>query len=355
MKIEKMEKISTGFYNTPIHRLDNLSKKYGINIYIKRDDMTGYATGGNKLRKLDYLLKDALDKECTVLLTYGGQQTNHGRLTAAVAARFGLKCGIIMDGPAPKKASGNLILDKMMGADLFFMDDTSFKNDEPEVKSAKYNKLVDKATAEVVKMYEDQGDKVYMIPIGGSSPVGAAGYVAAAKEIKDQLEEMNLKMDYIFTGFGSVGTYGGLYLGAKYFDAGFSPIGISISHKNDAEIQEKVDYIKETNEFLELGVEVNKDDMWIEEGFVGISYNVPDPETRKYMYMMAREEAVILDACYTGKVFRGMIEMIEEGKISKDKNIMLLHTGGIPGIFSDSHSEAMQEELWGSLQKEFKL
>ena len=355
MKLENLQRIETGFYKTPIHRLDNLSKKYGINMYIKRDDLTGYALGGNKLRKLDYLLKDALDKNCTVLLTYGGSQTNHGRLTAAVAARFGLKCGIIMDGPAPERATGNLILDKMMGADLFFMDDTDFSGEPKEIKAAKYKQLVDKTTKEVVGMYEEKGEKVYLIPVGGSSPVGAAGYVMAVKEIKDQLEEMNLNIDYVFTGFGSVGTYGGLYLGAKYFDAVFTPVGFSLSNKNDSEMQEKVDYIKETNEFLELGVNVTSDDMWIEKGYVGISYNIPDPETRKYMYMMAREEAVILDACYTSKVFRGMIDLIEKGKISKDKNVMLLHTGGAPGIFSEGHAGAMQEELWGQSQKVFKL
>lgn len=355
MKLENMKKIKTGFYNTPMHKLENLSKKYGMNIYIKRDDMTGYACGGNKLRKLDYLLSDALDKNCTVLLTYGGAQTNHGRLTAAVAARFGLKCGIIMDGPAPEKATGNLILDKMMGADLFFMDDTDFKNEPSDIKAARYKELMEKTTAEVVKMYEDRGEKVYLIPVGGSSPVGAAGYVMAAKEIKDQLEEMKLRMDYVFTGFGSVGTYGGLYLGAKYFNAGFKPVGVSVSHKNDEEIREKIDYIKETNRFLELGVNVTSDDMLIEKGYVGIGYNVPDPETRKYVYMMAREEAIILDACYTGKVFRGMIDMIESGRISKDKNVMLLHTGGIPGIFSEEHENAMQSELWREPQKEFKL
>lgn len=354
MSIENLQKINTGILNTPIHKLENLSKKYDVNIFIKRDDMTGFALGGNKLRKLDYLLKDALDNNCTVLLTYGGAQTNHGRLTAAVAARFGLKCGIIMDGPAPKKASGNLILDKMMGADLFFMDDTSFKKEPKELYKAKYKELVDKTTDEVVKMYEAVGEKVYLIPVGGSSPVGAAGYVMAVKEIKDQLAEMNVKMDYVFTGFGSTGTYGGLYLGTKYFNAGFIPIGIFVSHKNDNEIQEKVDYIKETNEFLELGVDVSLDDMWIEKGYVGISYNVPDPETRKYVYLMAREEAIILDPCYTGKTFRAMIEMIEAGKIPKGSNVMLLHTGGAPGLFSEGHSEAMQEELWGE-QKEFTL
>lgn len=355
MKIEMLERIETGFYNTPIHKLENLSKKYGVNMYIKRDDLTGYACGGNKLRKLDYLLKDALDQNCTVLLTYGGAQTNHGRLTAAVAARFNLKCGIIMDGPAPKKATGNLILDKIMGADLFFMDDTDFKDDPKEMKEEKYKMLVAKTTQEVVKRYEQQGEKVYLIPIGGSNPVGSAGYVMAAKEIKDQLESMNLHIDYVFAGFGSVGTYGGLYLGSKYFNADFKPIGISVSHKSEAYMKEKVDLIKETNEFLELGVEVTESDMWIEDKYVGIAYNVPDHVTREYVYMMAREEAIILDACYTGKVFRGMVEMIEKGEISKDKNVMLLHTGGLPGIFSEGHEDAMQDELWGDVKNEFKL
>lgn len=355
MKIEQLQKIDTGFLKTPIHKLENLSKKFDVNIYIKRDDLTGFALGGNKIRKLDYLLKDAIDNECTVLLTYGGPQTNHGRLTAAVAARFGLKCGIIMDGPAPKKASGNLILDKMLGADLFFMDDSNFKKESKEIYAEKYKQLLNKTTKKVIKMYEESGDKVYVIPVGGSSPLGAAGYVMAAKEIKDQLEEMKINMDYVFTGFGSVGTFGGLYLGAKYFNTGFTPIGIAVSHKNDSEIQEKVDYIKEANEFLELDVDVKLDDMWIEKGFVGISYNVPDSETRRYIYMMSREEAIILDPCYTGKTFRGMIEMIESGKIKKNSNIMLIHTGGAPGLFSEGHSEAMQRELWGEGQKEFIL
>jgi D-cysteine desulfhydrase family pyridoxal phosphate-dependent enzyme len=328
-----------------------------MNIYIKRDDLTGFALGGNKLRKLDYLLKDAIDNGCTVLITYGGVQTNHGRLTAAVAAKFGLKCGIIMDGPAPKKISGNLILDKMLGADLFFMDDSNFKGESNsnEEYLQKYKQLLDKTTKKVIKMYEEKGDKVYVIPIGGSSPLGAAGYVMAAKEINDQLKEMKINMDYVFTGFGSVGTFAGLYLGAKYFNAGFTPIGIAVSHKSDLEIQEKVDYIEETNKFLELGVDVKLDDMWIERGFVGISYNVPDLETRKYVYMMAREEAIILDPCYTGKAFRGMVEMIETGKFKKNSNLMLIHTGGAPGLFSESHSDAMQQELWGGIQKEFIL
>ena len=354
MSINSISKIETGILNTPIHKLHNLSNKYRVNIYIKRDDLTGFAMGGNKTRKLDYLLKDAIINDCTVLLTYGGSQTNHGRLTAATAARYGLKCGIIMDGPAPKKASGNLILDKMMGADLFFMDDTDFKGEPKEIYKKKYKELFDKTTDKVIKSYESNGEKVYVIPLGGSSAVGAAGYVMAVKEIKKQLEDMNINMDYVFTGFGSAGTYGGLYLGSKYFNAGFTPVGVLVSHQKDEDIQNRVKFINETNEFLELGVNVTLDDMWIEKDYVGIGYNVPDSLTRKYVYMMAREEAIILDPCYTGKTFRAMIDMIENGRIKKGSNVMLLHTGGAPGLFSEAHTDAMQEELWGE-QTEFRL
>lgn len=355
MSIENLKKINTGSLNTPIEKLENLSKKYDMNIYIKRDDMIGIGMGGNKIRKLEYLLKDAIDNECTVLLTYGGPQTNHGRLTAAIAAKYGLKCGIIMDGAKPEKASGNLILDKMMNADLFFMNNTSFKNESKEIYKEKYKQLLEKTTEEVIKIYTQKGEKVYIIPVGGSSNVGAAGYVMAAKEIKDQLDEMNVKIDYVFTGFGSVGTYGGLYLGAKYFNTEFKPVGVYVSHKDNLELEEKIDYIKEANEFLKLGVDVNREDMLLEEDYVGISYNVPDPITRKYMYMMAREEAIILDPCYTAKTFRAMIDMIEKKKISKDKNIMFLHTGGSPGVFSEGHAGAMQQEIWGKDEKEFSL
>src|SRR6056297_901541 len=120
--MKEIEKMETGFLDTPIHKLNNISNDLGCNIYIKRDDMTGYAFGGNKLRKLDYLLKDALERGCDTLLTYGGPQTNHGRLTASVAARFGMKSIIIMDGKRPEEASGNIILDLMMNADLYFTD-----------------------------------------------------------------------------------------------------------------------------------------------------------------------------------------------------------------------------------------
>lgn len=355
MKLEQLQKVQTGFLNTPIHELKSISQKYKTKILIKRDDLTGFALGGNKLRKLDYLVKDAINNNCSVLLTYGGPQTNHGRLTAAAAVRFGLKCGIIMDGIPPEKASGNIVLDKMMGADLFFMDDSNFKSCPRDVYRQKYADLKQKTTAEVIKMYEEKGEKVYPIPVGGSSEIGAAGYIMAVKEILNQLKEKNEKVDYVVTGFGSTGTFGGLYLGAKYYDAPFEIVGISVSEKTDEDLQEKVDYINKVSKYFDLGIDVKYEDIWVEGGFVGNGYNIPDEETRKYIYEMAREEAIILDPCYTGKTYRGLIELIKNKKIKEGSTVLFLHTGGVPGIYSNEHLEAMQNEIWNGEKKVFKL
>lgn len=355
MKLEQLQKVQTGFLNTPIHELKSISQKYKTKILIKRDDLTGFALGGNKLRKLDYLVKDAIDNNCSVLLTYGGPQTNHGRLTAAAAVRFGLKCGIIMDGIPPQKASGNIVLDKMMGADLFFMDDSNFKSCSRDVYKEKYAALKEKTTSEVIKMYEEKGEKVYPIPVGGSSEIGAAGYIMAVKEILGQLKEKNEKVDYLVTGFGSTGTFGGLYLGAKHYDAPFEIVGISVSEKTDEDLQEKVDYINKVSKYFDLDINVKYEDVWVERGFVGNGYNIPDEVTRKYIYEMAREEAIILDPCYTGKTYRGLIELIKNKKIKEGSTVLLLHTGGVPGIYSNEHLEAMQKEIWNSEKKVFKL
>lgn len=356
MKLEDLQKVQTGFLNTPIHELKNINKEYeSTKIFIKRDDLTGIGFGGNKIRKLDYLVKDAIDNNCTVLLTYGGPQTNHGRLTAAVATKFGLKCGIIMDGLPPETATGNLVLDKMMGADLFFMDDSNLKNLPREEYKEKYKMLKKKTTDEVIKSYQSKGEKVYTIPVGGSSIIGAAGYIMAVKEILDQLDKSKTNIDYVVTGFGSTGTFGGLYLGAKYFNAPFEVIGISVSKKTDEELQEKVDYINKVSKYFNLNINVDFDDVWVERSFVGNGYNIPDEETRKYIYKMAKQEAVILDPCYTGKVFRGLSEMIDKGKIKKGSNILFLHTGGSPGIFSAEHLKEMQSELWEEEKNIFKI
>jgi D-cysteine desulfhydrase family pyridoxal phosphate-dependent enzyme len=329
--MKDVDKINTGFFNTPIHKLNNISKEYNCNIYIKRDDMTGFAFGGNKLRKLNYLLKDALDKGCDTLLTYGGPQTNHGRLTASVAVRYGMKCIIIMDGKKPKEASGNLILDKMMNADLYFVEE---KDSKDEIKDR------------VIEKYEKKGHKVYEIPVGGSSTLGILGYFDAVKEINQQSKDLELELDYIVCGYGSAGTYGGLVLGKKYFKNNYNVIGICVSNKSENQIEEDRKYMNNSADKFDMNIKINEEDLWIEKGFVGEGYNVPDKKTREIIYYVASREGIILDPCYTGKAFNGMLQLIRDKRIKPDSNILFIHTGGTPGIYTKEHLEQIKKELW---------
>lgn len=176
MRVEFMRRAEVGYVNTPLEYMNNLTAKMGKGkLYIKRDDLSGLALGGNKTRKLDYLVRHALDNGYTALLTYGGVQTNHGRLTVAAAVKYGLKPILILDGEKPEAMSGNLVLDSLMGADIYFVP-----GDAQRVRDC---------ADEVIKKYEAQGDKVLDIPMGGSSMLGATGYIAMIPELMRQMQE----------------------------------------------------------------------------------------------------------------------------------------------------------------------
>ena len=199
------EKVSFLHLPTPLEYLPGVSKDLGVEFYIKRDDLTNLGVGGNKLRKLEYLLKDAQDQGCTMLLTLGGAQTNHGRLTAAVAAKFGMKCAIVCVDPYPGELSANLLLDRLMGAEVILKKDDGRPESEQFAETA----------AAVKARYEAQGEKVYEIPIGGSSDVGMLGYYECAMELTEQAKQMGLEDATVISAVGSIGTYMGLYCGLK--------------------------------------------------------------------------------------------------------------------------------------------
>lgn len=209
---------------TPVEYLPAISKELGVEFYIKRDDLTNLGVGGNKLRKLEYLLADALDQGATRLLTLGGAQTNHGRLTAAVAAKYGLKCTIACIDNYPGELSANLLLDRMMGADVVL------KKDDGRDEGLQFDELA----AELTAKYEANGEKVYFIPIGGSSVVGMAGYYDCATELTAQAKEMGLEDARVICGVGSIGTFMGLYCGLKNEGSPLGLTGVAISPFGDA-------------------------------------------------------------------------------------------------------------------------
>ncbi len=326
---------------TPIEYLPQISDDLGIELYIKRDDLTPLAMGGNKLRKLEFLLNDALNQGATLLLTVGGVQTNHGRLTCAAANKYGLKGAIISVGEYPGELSANLLLDGMMGSDVWIKNNEAGKTED---------ELYASAITKVTKYYEDLGEKVYFIPLGGSNEIGALGYYECAIEIYNQIKESNLNNCRLVSAVGSMGTYMGLFAGIKNENLPINLTGICISPKSDpAEIA--LDYYERIAKRFSLSYKASRKDFLPSEDSLGLltdydrgAYNNPCEEVRKAMYYMAQKEAIILDPCYTGKAFAGLLEMVRSGRIKKGEKVIFLHTGGAPGINTPHHRIEIEKE-----------
>ena len=306
--------------------------------------------------KLDYIVKYALDNGYTALMTFGGNQTNHGRLTVAAAIRYGLKPILILKGSKPEYMSGNVLLDRLMGADIYFAD-TSAADALPEAeRNAAKKKFVDACAEKVIAEYAARGEKVLSVPVGGQTVVGSAGYVQAVPEIMRQMEAQGIDAKYLVVGYGSTGTFAGLWAGAKYYNAPFEVIGIPIE-PDYRPVAETVDFINELSRTFELGISCKEEDLHIEYGegenfYGGVGYNEPDHITQDYIELMARTEAIFLDPCYTGKVFHGFVDLVRKGIIPDGESAIMVHTGGAPGLWTKEHLDSMQEKFWADEEKD---
>ncbi len=329
------EKVSFLHLPTPLEYLPTISRQLGVEFYIKRDDLTGLGVGGNKLRKLEYLLYDAQQKGATMLITLGGAQTNHGRLTAAVAAKYGMKCAILCIDDYPGEISANILLDRIMGAEVVL------KKSDGRPEDVQNEELL----AEAVKKYEAQGEVVYPIPVGGSNRIGMLGYYECAREITAQAFEMGIPHARLLCGVGSLGTYMGLFCGLKNEGSPLRLTGIAISPFGSAKEKRIVEYFNEVKDSLGLDITAARGDFDIETGYAREGYNKPNPVVRDAIYQMGRAEAIILDPCYTGKAFAGIRDMVKEGKIKQGETVIFLHTGGMPAINTPFHRKEMEREL----------
>lgn len=357
MKLSEAKRVDVGYVNTPLEPMPNLTKELGCcNLYVKRDDMTGLGVGGNKTRKLAYLVQAALESGCSTLLTDGGVQTNHGRLTVAAAAKYGMKSILMLRGPKPEYMSGNLLLDRLMGADLRFVDMSELEKLPPEKIAAAKKAFLKKCTDEVVAEYAAAGEKVFVIPVGGSNIIGAAGYIEAIPEIMRQMEQQHITARHLVAGYGSTGTYAGLVAGAKYYNAPFDIVGIPIE-PDYVPLEETVDFLNSISDYYELGCSFTTDDLIIETGcgddfFGGVGYNAPDSATQSYIELLARTEGCFLDPCYTGKVMHGFVSLIRQGRIACEDGAILLHTGGVPGLWTKEHLDSFQKQYWADEEKD---
>ena len=353
MKLSELKKLDCGFFPTPLHKLENMSRELGCNIFIKRDDLTGIGANGNKIRKLEYLVRDALDNGCTALMTFGGPQTNHGRQTAAVARKFGLKCIIVAtmgDNGPNEKLSGNLLLDAILDADIVFMDTSSIDKTpgrSPDDIKADTLRLRRRVADQLIAEYAAKGEKIYEMPAGGSTEIGCMGYFFAVKEILNQLESMKQSVDYLICPSGSNGTYAGLWLGAQYYKAPFEVIGSCVSPHDPIYVEKMAEYINRTSSRYELDIKAKPENIHlICREYAGPAYDTPDPVTFETIYRLARAEGIFVDPCYTGKGFTAVMKEIENGNIPKGSNVLFVHTGGIPGLYSEQHLAKFNEDLW---------
>lgn len=309
--------VPLGLLPTPLYKLENLSRQLGKELYIKRDDMIGVALGGNKVRKLEFLLADARAKGADVVLTAGGPQSNHAMLTAACAARLGMQTILVLK-ERGELTGGNLVLDNIFGAEVRFVDTDSYDDVYAEME-----RIMDRLRGE--------GHTPYFIPVGGSVPLGSLGYVNCALEIANQARELEVQFDSIVSATGSGGTYAGLTYGAKLFLPGTRSVGIGVCDDPFADIA--FDLMNGVKELLASDVPVSREDIHMEFE-IGPGYAIPSEAGCAAVRRLARSEGILVDPVYTGKALAGLFRLLEEGYFDQDESILFVHTGGAGALFA---------------------
>ena len=322
MRLAALPRVPLAHLPTPLEEAPNLSDLLGRRILVKRDDLTGLALGGNKTRKLEYLLADARQQGATTLITTGAHQSNHCRQTAAAARVGKMKCILVMDAPsAHPPVQGNLLLDELLGA---------------EVRLVPVGTDRDVAMEEAAEDARTRGEQPYVIPTGGSNPVGAAAYAGAVFELLAQLEDMDIAPGRLYVATGSAGTHGGLAIGAQIAGADMTVRGVSVSGAAEPQRQKVVQLGNATAEFLGSAARLTMDDAFVDDTQVGPGYAIPTPACVEAITMAAQTEGLLLDPVYTGKAFAGMVDDIRSGRIGADETVVFLHTGGAPALFAQS-------------------
>ena len=321
-KTDDFERVELGFFPTPLEPLTRLGESLGIKLDIKRDDYTGFGGGGNKVRKLEYLMADAVRQGINVIITTGGHQSNHARMVAAAARKFGMKPVLVLRGNSPESYQGNLLLDKLFGAELEFLDPDGYFTQIADAMQAH----ADAATA--------RGEKALIIPLGGATPLGALGYVRAVEELDAQLKARGHQPpDVIVAPTGSGGTLAGLYVGARQYWPQTKIVGISVSAKAQW-FQERISAMaQDCADLLQWPQSWSPEDIWIEDGFVGAAYGVPSEGGIEAIYRVAQAEGVLLDPVYTGKAMHGLISLVQEGEIQPNSRVIFVHCGGSPALY----------------------
>jgi L-cysteate sulfo-lyase len=327
MHLSRYPRVKLSHLPTPLEPMAALSRALGgPNLFVKRDDCTGLATGGNKTRKLEFLMGQALEQGAEIVVTQGAVQTNHGRQTAAAAARLGLACEILLERrvrePEPGyEVQGNVLLDRMFGATLSFHEPGDM------------NALALARTEEL----RSQGRKAYFIPGGGSNVVGALGYVDCALELLQQANDTGLRIDYLVHATGSTGTQAGLLAGLEGANTGIPVLGISVRQPKARQEDAVYALAQATADHLGVRGGIDRSRVVAYADYVGAGYGVPTPAMVEAVALTAKCEGILLDPVYSGKGMAGLIDLVRKGFFRRGDNVVFLHTGGATALFAYSN------------------
>jgi L-cysteate sulfo-lyase len=325
MQLSKFPRISLAHLPTPLEYLPRLSEHLGgPDIYVKRDDCTGLATGGNKTRKLEFSMGEAVEQGADTIITVGAIQSNHVRQTAAAACKLGMACEVLLEHRIGKPSetyttSGNVFLDRIFGANLReYPGGTDF----------------DVAMAEIAAEVRTAGGAPYIIPGGASNAVGALGYVGCGIELLEQITERELQIDHLVTATGSAGTHAGLAVGLRGSGSGLSILGFGVNAPKDVQEERVFKLAVETANLVGSPDCVARDDIIADCNYIGPGYGEPTESMNEAVLMLARFEGLLFDPVYSGKALAGMIDYVREGRFAKGQKIVFLHTGGSAGLFA---------------------
>jgi D-cysteine desulfhydrase family pyridoxal phosphate-dependent enzyme len=296
-------------------------------ILIKRDDLTGLALGGNKARKLEFILADALQKGATVVVTSGAVQSNHARMTAAAARVVGLKAVLVLTSKVERPpVAGNFLLDHLLGAEVRLVAAGS----DASIATGDDKTIIE----EVMDELRRRGECPYLIPIGGSSPVGVLGYVSATQELLGQLLAIGAAPAWFYYASGSRGTQAGLALGTRLLGAPYRLCGIAVSGGEPEKTRRAIRIADEASDILGSRISLAQDELFTDESYIGKCYGVPTPACMEAIRLLAQQEAIFLDPVYTGKAMAGLIDHVRRGIVSPSDTVVFLHTGGVPALFA---------------------
>lgn len=332
--LEKMPKAGLGFFPTPFYRLSNLSGELGVNLYIKRDDFTGMNLfGGNKVRKLQYLIGDAAAKGCGYVFTFGATQSNHAMQTVSACRRCGLKPILYLVAivePDEEDLRANLLLDKIMGAEIHIV-----KMLPGEEENAADERAVAMAR-EHMKRLESEGHRCYEVPMGGASPVGSVGFIEGYVEFMEQTLSMDFHPDYVFHGTGTGGTMAGLAAGRVLTGSDAAIISINVSWKDEGYPGRAGALANESLKLIGADVTVDADrDIHTDLNYYLPGYEIPNQASTEAIRLLAEKEGLFVDPVYTGKAFAGMLDYIRSGRVPQGSNVVFWHTGGATALFAE--------------------